>query len=178
MLHSELYATLHTLTCVATSHIPVVVALSFRNLVLLMAAKSTNCIVLTAGGTSSLDVNLFFHIMRGLIINGLLFVCATSVSASYLLKTVGLGSAIYFNKNFLIAPESVCLGINSDLYSIVVITVDTLENCYTGSYTVSCYKLGMIPSIFFILVLALATYRTYMINVAVAERLTYVAPAI
>ena len=93
--------------------------------------------------------------MAIVVIYYLLFVCATSVSAVNLLETVSLSKTVCFNKDFLVAPECVRILINANLYSVVVIAVNTLENCNAGSYTVSGYKLGVIPGVLFELVDAL-----------------------
>jgi hypothetical protein len=167
VLKGELHAALHTLAGVATGEVPVVVTACGIGIFLNLTADGTYCIVLATLGTGSIGFFLNVPLVNFRVVDLYFLDTTAAVSAVYLLKTVGLCNTVGLGNYFLLAPESVSLGINVGSLSIVVVAIHALENSNSGFAAGSRYKLGMPEEVLFILVDARAAYVTDVIGVLV-----------
>ena len=168
VLNGKFCAALHTLACITTSEVPVVVTGCRALIALNLTAKSTYSVVSAVLCTGRILILLNVPLVNLKVVNLHLFGCTAAVITSYLLKTVGLCLAVCLGNYFFFTPEGVSLGIDFGCLGVIVITVCALENSNTGSAAGSRYKLRMPENILLILVDALFTKITYVVFVLVS----------
>ena len=153
VLLGELFTTAHTFTGLAAKNEPAPVTFCRNVIALYLTAEGTYCVVFTVGGTGSIDFRLHVPVVNLGVEYFYFLIVAATVSAVYLLKTVGLSLAVSLNENLSFTPEAVSLGINRSCLGVVVIANRTLENGNAGSGTGSSLKLGVEENVLFKLVL-------------------------